>query len=31
MQGDRQAALQQAHISIVLAGAQHQAANSSAA
>ncbi|NNU43996.1 flagellar transcriptional regulator FlhD [Ramlibacter montanisoli] len=31
MQGDRQAALQQAHISIVLAGAQHQAASSSAA
>ena len=26
MQGDRQAALQQAHISIVLAGAQHQGA-----
>jgi flagellar transcriptional activator FlhD len=27
MQGDRQAALQQAHISIVLAAAQHQAAS----
>ena len=31
MQGERQAALQQAHISIVLAGAQHQAAVSAAA
>lgn len=31
MQGDRQAALQQAHISILLSGAQAQAAGSSAA
>lgn len=30
MQGDRQAALQQAHISILLAGAQHQAASAAA-
>jgi flagellar transcriptional activator FlhD len=31
MQGDRQAALQQAHISIVLAGAQHGAASAAGA